>query len=402
MRTAPTLVAFVLFAAPTLAVRAERPGPPVTPAQLWRVPSLSLEQRRRIADALGPLRGGGRRAADVRDALARIEAVAAPTQLDEARRNAREPLVAEELLYYPILSLPDLDAGRRAKVEAVFAPAIADARAAGSRAADARGELRPRRLALFEVLDALLTPDQIVAARQFLPEQIRSRGLRERVVVRLPSLTLEQEARARAIFAALEDETAADRARLKAMKDGPSPERREVAERVTARERQANDELATVLSAEQMKELATQKPGPPRPLVFTPGAVRGLGDITPDQRRRIADAYRAFMVSTRDERTEARTLGKQAKDADLLSPESAGVRDRLRQAARVLDVERDRLVRTIADTLTPSQLATLVEAASRAPSRLGRPGKGDASSGGAPAPQPGEANDLRRPRRHSV
>lgn len=351
----------------------------VTPAQIWRVSSLTMDQRKRLYDEISSLRGGGR--AGMRDALARVESVASAAQLDEARRNPREPLVAEELLYYPAMSLPNLDATRREKIRAVFEPAISAARASGgdvrgrharpekggeavSAATEAkRGELRARRVALFEVLDALLTPDQVIAVKQFLPEAARNAGMRERVVYRLPSLTLEQEARARAIFAALDDETAADRARLKAMEKGRSSERREVAQKIAAREKAAHEELAKVLTAEQMKELASQKPGPPRPLVFKPEAVRAIDDLTPEQRRRIVEAYRDFATSTKDERASAKELGKQAKGGDLQSPEMAGVRDQLRQAARVLDVERDRVTRTIADTLTPAQLAKLVASA---------------------------------------
>jgi hypothetical protein len=359
------------------------------PGQVWRLTTLTLEQRVALLEVqqtlFRELRDGDRRAAmgRLREVQAEVTRILTPAQLEAARAMPRGPLAPEEVVYYPITALADLDPARRAKIDAVFRPVLDEARRDASGIAATREERREERrspqrqraIAAFEVLEALLTRDQMIAVKQFLPERIREAGLRERIVYRLPSLTLEQEAQARAIFAALEDETAADRARLKALRGESAgraagrDERREVASRVEARERQAHAELAKVLTPEQMKELAAQRPGPPRPVAFTPEAIRSLSNVTPEQRRRIVEAMQAFQRATRDERAEARDLREQVKGSDPQSMELAGVRDQLRRAGEVLDVERDRLVRTVADTLTGEQLAQLVMHAAQSRSR---------------------------------
>ncbi len=386
----------------------------VAPAQIWRLTDLSMQQRQQINEiqvstftAIRDARESGKAdrremAGAVRDLTSRLERVVTPAQLDRARQMPRGQLTPEELLYYPITSLPGLDSARRAKIDAIFAPALADARdeaaagltrgrrnagagvadpvAAQQREAKA-GEQRLRRIALFEVLDALLTTDQMVAVKQFLPEQLRNAGLREKVIYKLPSISLEQESQARAIFAALDDETAADQARLKAInnelrggekRDGKQAlveERRQIVARVTAREKQAYADLSKVLTPDQMKQLAAQKPGPLRPVVFTPEAIRSLPNLTADQQKRIRETMVAFQRETADERREVRDLRGEAKGGDIQSMEMAGVRDQLRKAALVLDVERDRVVRTIADTLTGEQLARLVASSVENPAK---------------------------------
>lgn len=380
----------LLVAAPAAAQfrRGRMNAAALQPGQVWRLTTLTLEQRvallavqQAVFRELRDGSGGDRREmrGRLREVQGEVTRILTPAQLESAREMPRGPLAPEEVVYYPITALDGLDPAKRAKIDAVFRPLLDEARRDASEIAATReerreakrGPQRQRSIAAFEVLEALLTRDQMIAVKQFLPERIREAGLRERIVYRLPSLTLEQEAQARAIFAALEDETAADRARLKALRGESTnrgagrDERREVSERVEARERQAHAELAKVLTAEQMKELAAQRPGPPRPLVFTPEAIRNLSNVTPDQRRRLAEAVQTFQRETRGERAEARGLREQVKGADPQSMELAGVRDQLRRAGEVLDVERDRLMRTVADTLTGEQLAQLVAQAAK-------------------------------------
>jgi hypothetical protein len=379
MKRAMVLVLVLAAALPVAG--AQRGG--VQPSQVWRLTTLSLQQRLALLDVqrrlVGEMRAGQRgmrMLARTREAQAEVSRVVTPAQLDAARSMARGPLALEELVYYPITSLADLDPARRAKIDAVFAPVLEGARRDAAEIARSREERREARregqrrrgAALFEVLEALLTREQMIAVKQFLPERAREAGLRERIVYRLPSLTLEQEARARAIFAALEDETAADRARLKALRGeegGQRGERREIVARLEAREERAHADLAAVLTPEQMKELAAQRPGPPRPVAFTPEAIRSLDGVTPEQRRRLAEAFQAFQRATVDERAEARDLREQIKGSDPQAMELAGVRDQLRRAGQVLEVERDRLMRAVADTLTGQQLAALVARAAR-------------------------------------
>jgi len=180
----------------------------------------------------------------------------------------------------------------------------------------------------------------------------------------------------RAIYAALEDENGADRARLKALngdRDLPPAadsgsrrsERREVAQRVNAREEKAYEELKTVLTADQLDELAARAPGPPRGIVFTPERIRELDDVTPQQQARLREALFGFNMATREERQEAKELRDQMKGGDPQSMELAGVRDKLRKVGAVLQTEHDRITRSVADTLTGQQLAKLVATASR-------------------------------------
>ena len=380
-------------------------GDGVTPSQVWRVRTLSMDQRlklsgmqkemmRDLRDARGD--GAGRR--EVAGALGemqqRMATIVTPEQLDLARQQPRGPLAPEEILYYAIVSLPDLDASRRTKVDAVYGSILETARSeaaemggfgrgrgrGGPNADPADGQAREqrqsgqrqRRIALFEVTEALLTPDQMIAVKRFLPETLKMIGMREKIIFRLPSLTLEQEAQVRAIFAALEDETAADKARLKALRGesgsggdgGKRTERRDLADRIDAREATAYAELQKVLTPEQMKELAARAPGPPGSVVFTPEMIRDLDDVTPAQQARLRDALMGFNRSTMDERREARDLREQVKGGDPQSMELAGVRDQLRQVGSVLQSEHDKIVRTVADTLTGSQLAKLVATAS--------------------------------------
>jgi Spy/CpxP family protein refolding chaperone len=320
--------------------------------------------------------------AKYRDVERQFETILTPAQLDEARRLDDSPLAPEEWLYYPITSLTDLAPERRAKLETVFRSLQGAIRAdAGNMRGRDPGDTPPdgareRRLALFEVADALLTPDQMIAVKQFLPERLRSAALRERVVYRLPTLTLEQEAKARAIFAALEDETSADRARQKAIQnelkgDGGGDrqalrdERRQLEDRITAREATAYDELSKVLTSDQRKALEAGRPGPPQPLVFRPDAIRGL-NLTAEQRALLGDAFARFMRGTVDERQDVAELREQIKGNDPQSMEMAGVRDQLRKASVPLEAGRDHLTRLVADTLTGEQLAELVKRASTA------------------------------------
>jgi Spy/CpxP family protein refolding chaperone len=380
-------------------------GDGVTPSQVWRVRTLTMDQRlklsemqkemlRDLRDARGD--GSGRRemVRALGEAQQRMASVVTPAQLDLARQQPRGPLAPEEFLYYAIVALPDLDASRRAKVDAVYGSVLETARSeAAEMGGFGRGRgredsnadpadiqareqrqsgQRQRRIALFEVTEALLTPDQMIAVKRFLPETLKMVGMREKIIFRLPSLTLEQEAQVRAIFAALEDETAADKARLKALRgesgrsgDGSGrSERRELADRIDEREAKAYAELQKVLTPEQVKELAARAPGPPGSVVFTPEMIRGLDDVTPAQQARLRDALMGFNRSTVDERREARDLREQVKGGDPQSMELAGVRDQLRQVGSVLQSEHDKIVRTVADTLTGPQLAKLVATAS--------------------------------------
>lgn len=398
-----TNLLLLLLLAPTAAAPAAgaQAGDGVRPAQVWRLASLTLEQRRRLhalqmsafreaRDMAGDRREAAARLRELRDQVARV---VTPAQLEEARRMPGGPLAPEELIYYPITALAGLDPARRAKIDAVFRPALERARreAGGWRgrggadgAGDAAGEPererrrgaeRQRRLAYYEVLDALLTTEQMATVNGFLPGHLRKVGLKERVVYRLPSLTLEQEARARAVFAALEDETGADRARLKAIgaelrggareaRRALQSERREVARRVDAREQSAYAELARLLTPEQLRELEAQRPGPPRPTVFVPKAIAQLA-LAPEQRRRLRAVRLSFERETRDERRELRALRAKAQGADLQSMEMAATRDSLRRAAEVVDDAHERATREIADTLTAEQIARLVEIATK-------------------------------------
>lgn len=382
------------------------PGDGVSPAQVWRVPTLTMAQRLKLHDLQTELftslrdaqaDGSGRR--DLLAALAGVErrlaTIVSAEQMDAARSEPRGPLAPEEVIYFAIRSLPDLDAARRAKIDAIYTPVLVDARTeaagrggfgrgrGGGDAAAAAGReqersaQRQRRIALFEVTEALLTADQMIAVKRFIPDQLKMVGLKEKIVFRLPSLTLEQEAQVRAIFAALEDETAADKARLKALagerrnggaaggsRDANRSERRDLAGRVEERERRAYDELAKVLTPEQVKELAARAPGPPRPVVFTIENLRAIDDLTPSQQTVLRVAMITFNRATGDERREARDLRERIKGGDPQSMEMAGVRDQLRQVGSVVQVEHDRIVRTVADTLTGPQLARLVAQAS--------------------------------------
>lgn len=388
--------------------RAAQFGPAgVTPSQVWRVRTLTMEQRLRMSalqveliremrDARDDGAGRRERAFAMAEAQRRITAVVTPEQLELARKEPRGPLSVEEIVYYAIVALPDLEAGRRAKLDAIYGSLLGEARKeaadsggfgrrrgdAGAAPADVqarekeRSAQRQRRQALFEVTEALLTQDQMLAVKRFLPDSLKMVGLREKIVFRLPSLTLEQEARVRAIYAALEDENGADRARLKALngdRDLPPAadsgsrrsERREVAQRVNAREEKAYEELKTVLTADQLDELAASAPGPPRGIVFTPERIRELDDVTPQQQARLREALFGFNMATREERQEAKELRDQMKGGDPQSMELAGVRDKLRKVGAVLQTEHDRITRSVADTLTGQQLAKLVATASR-------------------------------------
>lgn len=376
-------------------------GDGVTPAQVWRVRTLTMEQRlklnemqtailRDLRDANADGAGRRERAGTLIEAQRRIATVVTPAQLDLARQQPRGPLAPEEILYYAIIALPDLETGRRAKVDAVYGSILDAARSEAAAMGGFGGRRgrggpnadpadvqareqrqsgqRQRRLALFEVTEALLTPDQMIAVKRFLPDSLKMVGLREKIVFRLPSLTLEQEAEVRAIFAALEDETAADKARLKALRgesgrggDGSGrSERRDLADRIDNREAVAHAALQKVLTPDQVKELASRAPGPPRSVVFTPEMIRDLDDVTPDQQARLRDALKGFNRATMDERREARDLREQVKGGDPQSMELAGVRDQLRQVGSVLQSESDKITRTVADTLTGKQLAKLV------------------------------------------
>lgn len=409
-------VLIVLLASPVAALALQRFaregrlqrgfGDTVTPSQIWRVRSLTMDQRLELRDMQSSMLrdqrdarddGAGRRgrAGAMREAQRRIADIVTPAQLDLARKQPRGPLAAEEVLYYAIVALPDLDATRRGKFDAVYGSVLDSARTEAAESggfgrrrggADAdpaevqareqeRSAQRQRRLALFEVTEALLTQDQMIAVKRFMPDSLKMVGLREKIVYRLPSLTLEQEAQVRAIYAALDDENAADKARLKALKgDGAVPEsgavgsrrseRRELVDRVNEREEKAHAALKVVLTPEQMKDLGARAPGPPRSLVFTPEMIRSLDDVTPAQQVQLREALVGFNMATRDERREAKGLREQVKGGDPQSMELAGVRDQLRQVGAVLQTEQDRITRTVADTLTGPQLAKLVTKAS--------------------------------------
>jgi hypothetical protein len=82
-----------------------------------------------------------------------------------------------------------------------------------------------------------------------------------------------------------------------------------------------------------------------------------------------------FQRETRDERREVRELRQEVKGADMQSLEMAETRDKLRRAAEVLDVEREKVTRVLVDTLTAEQIAKLLELAirpKRGSDRVGR------------------------------
>jgi hypothetical protein len=266
-------------------------------AQVWRLPTLSMAERLRLRDLqqslFQELRDGGGRGA-MRGRMEQVQAevarIVGPSQAERARSMPRGPLTPEEILYYPITSLGDLAPARRAKIDAVFASLIEESRGdAPSAPGQPTPKRRERSLALFEVMEALLTREQLATVKQFLPEQLRRASFKEQTVMRLPSLTMEQEAKARAIFAAAEDETTADRARMQVIENelkasGTSDEkrrslqseRREIRERLLAREEAEHTQLATVLTPEQMRQLDADLPGRPRQSSFTPETVRSL------------------------------------------------------------------------------------------------------------------------------
>lgn len=391
----------------------------VQPSQVWRLTTLSMAERHRLwelqmslLDDFRDARDGGgagnrdgrRQMMDRMQSLQRdLERIVGANQVDRAKSMPRGMLTPEELLYYPITSLPDLDAKRRVKIDVVFKAVLDDARSEadegfgwrGRRVDDEQsvepkdaakreqrvGQQRQRRVALYDVLDALLTRDQLYTVRQFAPEQARMLGLRERIVMRMPTLTLEQESQVRALFAGLEDETAADKARLKAIQNelkGGSvskdrreqlrSERSELDSKVADREAIAYKDLGKILTPEQMKDLQTMSPIPRPSGLFSPDSIGSL-NLTAEQERTIRQAYMEFQRTTGEDRREARALREEAKDADPQSLEMAGTRDQLRQSAQVIDAGRDKLVRVIADTLTGDQLAKLVLDATKAKPR---------------------------------
>jgi hypothetical protein len=363
-------------------------------AQIWRLTSLTMRQRlelRQLQESRAKVVRAGVALGAGRGALAEAERIVGRDAVERARTLPAGPLALEELLYYPITSLTDVPAVTRAKIDAVFGPALAQARSerpalrrvakAGGEdsagAADARGARRQQSRALFEVLEALLTRDQLLAVRECLPGRLRAITVRPQRVMRMPSLTMEQEARVVAIFAALDDETAADRARREAIgtelesasgasRRALAAERRTVDERIGERRKRALEDLAKVLSQEQMKELRAMTPGPQRPLVFAPERLRSL-TLAADQRRRVAGAMRAFRLDTASERSTLAALRARAKESDIRAMESAPLRDEIRKAARPVDEERNELAREVAQVLTGEQLAELVRDASRGP-----------------------------------
>lgn len=370
-------------------------------AQVWRLTTLTMDQRTQIRDlmesALREVRESdqpGRREMRGRqqEVVRRVEGIVGPANVERSRLMPSGPLAPEEVVYYPITSLSDLAPERRDKIDAVFKPILESARserrgriggAEGERP-DADGGRRQRARALFEVLEALLTRDQLVAVKQFLPQRGRMVMFRPQTAMRIRSLTLEQESQLKAVFAAFDDETAADRARLDALrtekrsKDGPRARRSELAgelrqieERLRTRQQKAYDEMAKVLTPDQMKELQAMSPGPDRPIVFAPERLRAL-TLTPEQQRTILGALREFKQETRSERMELAKLREELKDSDVRSMESAPLRDKLRKQAAPVTRERDELMRTIADALTGEQLATLVQEASNQKEARGR------------------------------
>lgn len=423
-------------------------------AQVWRLDTLTFAQRTELRElqasvvrdiAAGPAGKEGRRALVARrgQLLDQVRQIVGDDQFERARSMPHGQLLPEEILYYPAVSLPGLDATTKAKIAAVYAalareddgsasgaapgrrlararaeapvpatstdaapaqqPALAAAPSApggGERPVvatsskapgaapdtaapgaanrkDARKENRERSIAFLEVLDALLTDDQLIEVKAFMPEQVREASFRQENIRRLPTLTPEQEARADAVFAAYDDETTADRARREAlgkeMRDPATPDDKRRADReeagqirarLDARRDAAREQLARILTPEQMKRLEADVPGR-RPIVFTPENLRDLASsLDGDQSRRVRAALKAFRDETADERVAAKDLREGAK-GDLKSMEMAPVRDKLRQAAKVIDASRDEAVRTIVDTLSPEQLGRLARAGLR-------------------------------------
>jgi hypothetical protein len=363
----------------------------VMPAQVWRVPTLTLDQRRQLRALQESLvRGAGEGRAALRDRLTRLEAdvrrIVGDEQFARARSMPRGVLAVEELLYYPAASLPDIDGDTKAKLTAAFEAVRSDAPSeplvgAGRRRGGDPEQLRDREIdrekqkvrvrALFEALDALLTTEQMAKVADFLPDRAQRGALRPQNVARLSSISMEQEARTRAIYAAFDDETVADRARREALnkeladqatadakRRSLREERRALDERIAARANAAYEQLRTVLTPEQMKELETSVPGPQRPSVFAPDNVASL-TLTPEQQRRLREAMHSFRRETAAARNDARDLRDEAK-GDLKSMEMAPVRDKLRRAAGVIDAGRDKVVATLVDLLTPEQFGQLV------------------------------------------
>jgi hypothetical protein len=370
-----TLTAMVLLPASVPAFQRFRRGAfradIVTPAQLWRLPDLTLEQRIELGKLLSSNLGSARlRRGNVAELLDDVRRIVGPGNYERARQLDRRPLSPVEYLYYSVTSLRDLDAESRAKVDAVFAALMRRERVGNS--ADAEGTRRQRVGAAFEVLEALLTPQQLRAVRGLTPRRARNASFREQEVMRLPSLTLEQETRARAIFAALEDETTADRARLDVLRaeargakagmrrGDKRDEFLDIQQRIDARTAAAREDLGKVLSPEQMMALEVSRPGPPRPVVFNLRAIRSL-DLSAQQEAVLRPALHDFMSKTADDRARLRVIRKEAKDEDLRSMEMAPVRDQLRRAAQEIEPAREKLVRLVADTLTREQLVALVE-----------------------------------------
>jgi hypothetical protein len=365
------------------------------PAQVWRLPTLTLDQRKQLRalqeSLVRDVGSSGREGrAALRGRLMRLEddvkRIVGEEQFARARSMPRGALVIEELLYYPAASLPDLARDRKEKLASAFAAVRAGAPSEplmglkGRAGADRNDpeKLRERDLAregqkvrvraLFEALDALLTRDQMATVADFLPDRAQRSALRPQNVARLTSLTMEQEARTRAIFAAFDDETAADRARREAINkemsgaDGKRrelrDERRQLDSRIEARANAAYEQLGKVLTPDQMKELESSVPGPQRSSVFAPENVAALS-LTAEQQRRLREAMRSFRRDTADARSGVRDLRDGAK-GDLKSMEMAPVRDKLRKAASVIDAERDQVVETLVDMLTAEQFGQLV------------------------------------------
>ena len=94
-------------------------GDGVTPSQVWRVRTLTMDQRLKLSEMQSSLMrdlrdargdGAGRRemAGALVEAQRRMATVVTPVQLDLARQQPRGPLAPEEILYYGIVALPDL------------------------------------------------------------------------------------------------------------------------------------------------------------------------------------------------------------------------------------------------------------------------------------------------------
>jgi hypothetical protein len=397
----------------------------VMPAQVWRLPTLTLDQRKQlralqeslVRDVAG---GRGDRAA-LRGRLARLEddvkRIVGEEQFARARSMPRGPLVVEELLYYPAASLPDLPRDRKEKLASAFAAVRAGAPSEpvggllGRVDRDDPEKLREREMAregqkvrvraLFEALEALLTRDQMAVVADFLPDRAQRGAFRPQNVARLTSLTMEQEARTRAIFAAFDDETAADRARrdalnkeLRGSSDASAAfadanrrtlreERRQVESRIEARANAAYEQLGKVLTPDQMKELESSIPGPQRSSVFAPENVASLS-LTAEQQHRLRGAMQSFRRGTADARSDARDLRDDVK-GDLKAMEMAPVRDKLRKAASVIDAGRDKVVETLVDMLTAEQFGQLVRHAVDNPrgQRPAAPARGGSATGPA-------------------